>query len=103
MPLPRTIELDGYDILDVLAESGTRTLLRVRPAGRAEPLIVKLLTTDHPTSEEIARLRHECAIAAGLPDEGFVRPLRVETFGPARPAACTRPRSSTAPTATPSA
>lgn len=44
-------------------------------------MVIKLLRTEHPTPEDVARLRHECTIASGLGADGFVRPPRVERFG----------------------
>lgn len=75
------IDLDGYEALAVLAETETRVLVRARPAGGVDTVVVKLLRTEHPGAEDLARLRHEYSIAADLPAEGFVRPLRVERFG----------------------
>lgn len=43
--------------------------------------MLKLLKAEHPDPADLARLQHECAIAADLPGDGFVRPLRVQTFG----------------------
>lgn len=74
------IELEGYEPLEALGESGTALLLRARPVANGAPVVIKLLKSEHPTPEEVARLHHEYRIARDLRVDGVVRPCGVERF-----------------------
>ena len=43
-------------------------------------VVIKLLKSEYPTPEEVARLAHEHRIVEDLPLDGVVRPLRIERF-----------------------
>ena len=74
------MELEGYEPIEALGESATAMLLRARPAGGDRPVVIKLLKSEHPTPEDVARLTHEHRIVGDLAVGGVVRPLRVERF-----------------------
>ena len=74
------MELEGYEPIEALGESATAVLLRARPVAGGEPVVIKLLKSEHPTPEEVARLAHEHRIVGDLGVAGVVRPLRVERF-----------------------
>lgn len=74
------IELDGYEILDRLGETGSSVLLRARRSGEAGTVVLKLLQADHPQPEDVARLDHELAITRDLTVEGIVRPQSIRRF-----------------------
>ena len=74
------MELEGYEAIETLGESGTAVLLRARPAGDGTSVVIKLLKSEYPTPEEVARLAHEHRIVDGLRLDGVVRPLRIERF-----------------------
>jgi predicted ATPase/signal transduction histidine kinase len=76
-PLP---ELEGYEIVEALAESPGATLLRARPDGDGGSVVIKLLKSEYPTPEEVSRLAHEHRIVENLQLDGIVRPLGVERF-----------------------
>ncbi len=74
------MELEGYEAVETLGESGTALLLRARAAADGTSVVVKLLKSEYPTPEEVARLAHEHRIVEDLRLDGVVRPLRVERF-----------------------
>ncbi|MGQ0466472.1 MAG: trifunctional serine/threonine-protein kinase/ATP-binding protein/sensor histidine kinase [Sporichthyaceae bacterium] len=75
-----TTTVAGYRVLETLAASDSRMLLRaVDPDGT--PVVLKVLAADRTTPADVARLRHELAVAADLPDEFVVRPVRTAEFG----------------------
>ena len=74
------MELEGYEAVETLGESGTALLLRARPLADGTSVVVKLLKSEYPTPEEVARLAHEHRIVEGLQLDGVVRPLRIERF-----------------------
>ena len=74
------VELDGYEAIEPLGESSTATLVRARPQGSTTSVVIKLLKSEYPTPEEVARLAHEHRIVEDLRLDGVVRPLRIERF-----------------------
>ena len=74
------VELDGYEDVEALAESANSILLRARAQDTGTSVVVKLLKSEYPTPEEVARLAHEHRIAEDLQLDGVVRPLRIERF-----------------------
>jgi predicted ATPase/signal transduction histidine kinase len=74
------VELEGFEAIDTLGESATAILLRARPVDDGTSVVIKLLKSEYPTPEEVARLSHEHRIVENLPLEGVVRPLRIERF-----------------------
>jgi histidine kinase len=73
------VEVEGYEEVEVLGESATAILLRARPQDGGS-VVIKLLKSEYPTPEEVARLSHELHIVEDLRLDGVVRPLRVERF-----------------------
>jgi predicted ATPase/signal transduction histidine kinase len=74
------VELEGYEAVETLGESGTALLLRAGHCGDGTSVVVKLLKSEYPTPEEVARLAHEHRIVEDLQLDGIVRPLRIERF-----------------------
>jgi predicted ATPase/signal transduction histidine kinase len=74
------VELEGYEPLEVLGESGTAVLLRARPEGDGASVVIKLLKSEHPTPEEVARIHREYRIARDLDLDGVVHPRGVQRF-----------------------
>ena len=74
------MELEGYEAVETLGESGTALLLRARSTADGASVVIKLLKSEYPTPEEVARLAHEHRIVEDLRLEGVVRPLRIERF-----------------------
>jgi predicted ATPase/signal transduction histidine kinase len=75
------LQLDGYDVVETLGESTRAVLVRARRRSDGVPVIVKLLAAEHPTPEDVGRLRHEHDIVGRLDLPGIVRPLGIERFG----------------------
>jgi predicted ATPase/signal transduction histidine kinase len=73
-------ELEGYVDLEELGESAGATLLRARQQDSGTSVVIKLLKSEYPTPEEVARLAHEHRIVEDLRLDGVVRPLRIERF-----------------------
>src|ERR671930_2236274 len=74
------VELEGYEDVEGLGESAAAILLRARAEDTGTPVVIKLLKSEYPTPEEVARLAHEHRIVEDLHLDGVVRPLRVERF-----------------------
>jgi signal transduction histidine kinase/serine/threonine protein kinase/tetratricopeptide (TPR) repeat protein len=74
------VELEGFEDVEALGESATATLLRARQTESGTTVVIKLLKSEYPTPEEVARLAHEHRIVEDLRLDGVVRPLRIERF-----------------------
>ena len=78
--LQALIELEGYESIEPLGESTAAMLVRARHTGDGTSVVIKLLKSEYPTPEEVARLAHERRIVEDLHLDGVVRPLRIERF-----------------------
>lgn len=68
----------GYSILETLYQ-GTRTIIyRGLRIGDSSPVIIKTFSSDRPTPEALATLKHEYDIARGLDLPGIVKPYALE-------------------------
>src|SRR5262245_7767049 len=68
--------LAGYTLADIVRETQSTSLLRGTRNADGARVVVKLLRAEHPTPAQVARLRHEHALLAGLDVPEVVR-----TFG----------------------
>lgn len=67
-----TATVAGYRVVETLASSESRTLLRAVDADGTS-VVLKVLAAQRATPAEVARLRHELAVAADLPDSFSAR------------------------------
>ncbi|WP_437290531.1 AAA family ATPase [Sorangium sp. So ce406] len=70
--------LSGYHADDILHQGPHVVVCRARRAGDGLPVVLKALRPERATPREVARLRHEQAIAKELSHPGVVRVLGVE-------------------------
>ncbi|WP_448600543.1 trifunctional serine/threonine-protein kinase/ATP-binding protein/sensor histidine kinase [Thermoleptolyngbya sp.] len=76
-----TIEILGYRPLDLIHEGVNTVLYRAVSLATQQSVILKVLRAEHPTLEQITRLKHEYQITANLDLPGVVRVCRLETHG----------------------
>ncbi|MDZ8050786.1 MAG: AAA family ATPase [Aulosira sp. ZfuVER01] len=75
-----TATLSGYQILDTI-HSGSKTVIyRGRRKTDNVSVIVKTLLDEHPSLEDIARLRHEYQIIEPLQIPGIVKPYELKNY-----------------------
>jgi histidine kinase len=74
MPLPH---LSGYQVTELIHQ-GSQTILYSAVAVNGTACILKMLRTEFPTSEQIARLKHEYHIIADLDLPGVIQPIALE-------------------------
>ena len=74
------LNIPGYQLGEVI-NSGINTLIYrgIRERDR-KPTIIKTLTAESPTIEQLARLKHEYQIAANLEAEGIVKVYSLESY-----------------------
>ncbi|WP_437963469.1 AAA family ATPase [Sorangium sp. So ce260] len=70
--------LSGYDANDILHQGPHVVVRRARRVGDGLPVVLKALRPERATPREVARLRHEQAIAKEIAHPGVVRILGVE-------------------------
>ncbi|MDZ8104409.1 MAG: AAA family ATPase [Nostoc sp. DedQUE12a] len=75
-----TATLSGYQLLETL-HSGSKTIIyRGRRETDNTSVIVKTLLNEHPSLEDIARLRHEYQIIEPLQIPGIVKPYELKNY-----------------------
>ena len=74
------LTIPGYQLSEAI-NSGINTLVYrgMRERDR-KPTIIKTLTAESPTIEQLARLKHEYQIAANLEAEGIVKVYSLESY-----------------------
>lgn len=75
------IEILGYRSLELIHEGVNTVLCRAFSQATQQPVILKVLRAEHPTLEQITRLKHEYQVMANLDLPGVVRVYRLETHG----------------------
>ncbi|MFQ3627517.1 MAG: serine/threonine-protein kinase PknK, partial [Cyanobacteriota bacterium] len=76
-----TIEILGYRSLELIHEGVNTVLCRAVSQATQQPVVLKVLRAEHPTLEQITRLKHEHQITAHLDLPGVVRTYGLETHG----------------------
>ena len=72
------IKIAGYSVIEKLFTSTDTVVYRGDCQNDAQSVILKLLNKDYPSSEEIARFRHEYDILKDLEIKGVVRVIALE-------------------------
>jgi predicted ATPase/signal transduction histidine kinase/tRNA A-37 threonylcarbamoyl transferase component Bud32 len=75
-----TANLSGYQILETLHFGSKTVIYRGRREIDHTYVIVKTLISEHPSLEEIARLRHEYQIIESLQIPGIVKPYELKNY-----------------------
>jgi histidine kinase len=74
-----TPQLLGYELTEVI-HTGTNTIIyRGIWRQKQQPVIIKILNSDYPSLEVIARLKHEYSIAANLEHDNIVKVISLVT------------------------
>jgi len=75
-----TTSIFGYNLSEAIYESVNTIIYRATRHVDRTSAIVKTFKTEHPTIEEISRLRHEHKILRHLESEGIVKPIALENY-----------------------
>ncbi|NQE32587.1 hybrid sensor histidine kinase/response regulator [Microcoleus asticus] len=70
----------GYNLSEAIYESVNTIIYRATRHVDRTSAIIKTFKTEHPTIEEISRLRHEHKILKHLDSEGIVKPIALENY-----------------------
>jgi predicted ATPase/serine phosphatase RsbU (regulator of sigma subunit) len=73
--------ITGYTLADTVRETSSATLIRATRSVDGVPVMIKVLRTEHPTSAQIARLRHEHTMLASIDAPEVVRTLGLVPHG----------------------
>jgi len=75
-----TTSIFGYNLSEAIYESVNTIIYRATRHVDRTSAIVKTFKVEHPTIEEISRLRHEHKILRHLESEGIVKPIALENY-----------------------
>ncbi|MBD2494252.1 AAA family ATPase [Nostoc sp. FACHB-280] len=72
--------ISGYQIIELLY-AGSRSIVyrAIRQFDRL-PVVIKVLTSEHPTLQELLQFRHQYSISKNLDIPGIIHPLALETY-----------------------
>jgi predicted ATPase/signal transduction histidine kinase/tRNA A-37 threonylcarbamoyl transferase component Bud32 len=74
-----SLTLPGYDLSEILHEGANTIIYRGVALPNALPVIIKVIKSEYPSVEDIARIKHEYKMTENLDMEGIVKVLRLET------------------------
>jgi PAS domain S-box-containing protein len=74
-----TLMVPGYDIIEVIHEGFNTTVYLAQSELHRQPVILKVLSSEYPTLEQITRLKHEYKVTENLDLEGIIKFYRLET------------------------
>ncbi len=69
-----------YQLIEVIHEGVATIIYRGRRLSDQKQVIIKILTADNPTLDEISYIKQEYLILENLEIEGIVKPLSLETY-----------------------
>ncbi|HSF76664.1 MAG TPA: serine/threonine-protein kinase PknK, partial [Microcoleus sp.] len=75
-----SITIFGYNLSEAIYESVNTIIYRATRHVDRTSAIIKTFKAEHPTIEEISRLRHEHKILRHLESEGIVKPIALENY-----------------------
>src|SRR5262249_15889512 len=70
-----------YDLGDKLHESARAVVYRGRRRADGLPVVIKALASDHPSREDVARLKREHEVTTLFSCDGVIKSHGVERFG----------------------
>ncbi|WNG43954.1 AAA family ATPase [Archangium minus] len=71
----------GYSVRETLFTSAKSLIYRATRTADARPVILKVLNTEFPSTEQVARLHREYRLTRELAMEGIIEVLALERFG----------------------
>jgi serine/threonine protein kinase len=75
------LSLDGYTLKSRIRATVRASLFRGYRDADQLPVVVKVLRAEHPSAEELARLRHQHAVLRSLDSPHVARALGLEKYG----------------------
>jgi predicted ATPase/GAF domain-containing protein len=76
-----TVRLNGYHFLDKIYESFKTLVYRGLRESDQKIVIIKLLKSEYPTFEELARFRNQYTMTKNLDLPGVIKPYCLENYG----------------------
>ncbi|MEM9091904.1 MAG: serine/threonine-protein kinase PknK [Cyanobacteria bacterium P01_F01_bin.53] len=80
-PFQFPFQLAGYRCDELIYQGATTAVSRGIETASQQRVVLKVLTQEYPSFEEIVRFRNQYAIAQNLPIEGIIRPLKLLPCG----------------------
>ncbi len=76
-----TASIPGFDLSEVINQSGSRVIYRALREADGETVVLKTLLAKYPAKEDIAQLRREFQIAARLRFDGIINVYSLVPYG----------------------
>jgi serine/threonine protein kinase len=76
----QVLDVPQYTFREKLHEGAAKVLCRAVRDADGAPVVLKLLTSEHPHPRELAQLRHEFTILRGLDVPGVVKAYALEAY-----------------------
>jgi predicted ATPase/signal transduction histidine kinase len=76
-----TIVIPGYQIISQLYSSSRTRVYRAIREQEKLPVVIKILTSEHPSFKEILHFRNQYIISNNLNIPGIIHPISLETYG----------------------
>lgn len=73
--------LDSYVLLEKIHEGSDVLLYRGQQKSNHASVVIKLPRSEYPTARALLTLRHEYALIRGLPSEGVIKAIGLESHG----------------------
>lgn len=70
----------GFNLIEVLDEGGNTVIYRAFEEAEHRSVVIKTLKSQHPTIEELTRLKHEFKILHSLDIDGVTKPLALKNY-----------------------
>ena len=76
-----TISLTDYEIGELIHQSDRILVYRGLRKADSQPVVIKLMRNDYPSSNELVQFRNQYTITKNLDIEGIVKPHALERYG----------------------
>ena len=73
--------IPGYETTEVVYESAKTITYRGVNVADQKPIILKMLKAEHPSLNDIAKLKHEYELTKNLDIDNVIKPFGLETYG----------------------
>ena len=79
--LPANLSLPGYSVVECLYQATGTTVYRAVETATQQSVVVKALSLEHPSFNELIQFRNQYTVAKNLPIDGIIRPLSLVPYG----------------------
>jgi len=74
------LDLSNYRVYQEIYESSNSIIFRAEQIKDSHPVIIKLLNSEYPSVERVAKFKHEYEIGKSLDIDGVIKVRALETY-----------------------